>query len=127
MHFKLRVSVLASTKTDFIIGTSIEVVKNHLVRSSLGDKTEVCNIDGLLQSPLIRGVKNSIERDVLQQLVNAEFVGIENHFPLLRLRRGCDYCPERDTNDRKRNAQGMKWFRRGKVLDWKGMPLPCWS
>jgi hypothetical protein len=31
MHLQLRVGILSSTKTDLIVGTSIEIVEDHLL------------------------------------------------------------------------------------------------
>ena len=61
----------------------------HLVSSRLGNQTEVRNVDCLFQSALIRGIKDRIERNVLQHLVHAEFVRIENHDSAIR-----DFSPE---------------------------------
>ena len=51
----------------------------YLVSTSLGDSTKVRDVDGLAQARFVRRIEDGIERDVLQDLVKAEFVRIEDH------------------------------------------------
>jgi hypothetical protein len=47
--------------------------------SRLGDCSEIGNVNSLLHCGLVGGIKDRIEGDVLKNLMDSEFVGIENH------------------------------------------------
>ena len=49
------------------------------MRAGLGNRSQIGNIDGLRQGSLVWCVKKGIERDVLEDLVDSEFVRIEKH------------------------------------------------
>jgi hypothetical protein len=50
------------------------------VRSTLGDQSEISNVDGSGQTALVGSIKDGIERDVLKDLVDPQLVRIEDHF-----------------------------------------------
>jgi len=51
----------------------------YLVRSGLGNQAQVGNIDRLADGRFVRGVKNDVERDVLEDFVQPELVRVEHH------------------------------------------------
>jgi hypothetical protein len=53
--------------------------KTHLVRTGFRDQPQIGDVDSLLQGTLIGSIEKSIEWDVLQDLVDSKFVGIEKH------------------------------------------------
>ena len=52
----------------------------YLVSTRLGNHTQVSDINSLGEGTLVRSIKDSIEGNVLQNLVDTELVGIEDHF-----------------------------------------------
>ena len=82
----------------------------HLVRTRFGDQPQIGNVDGLLQGGLVGHIEEAIEWNVFEDLVDSEFMGIEQHCCLLLglmlfalfcfvlfycygiLRQGCCYC-----------------------------------
>jgi hypothetical protein len=53
--------------------------QTHLVRTGFRDQPQIGNVDSLLQCALVGSVEKRIEWDVLEDLVDSEFVGIEKH------------------------------------------------
>ena len=54
-------------------------IQTHLVRTRFRNESQIGDVDGLLQGALVRSIEKSIERNVLEDLVDSEFVGIEKH------------------------------------------------
>jgi hypothetical protein len=61
------------------------VENTYLVGTRLGNETKIGNIDGLLQGSLVGCIKDCIERDVLQNFVDSEFMRVENHIDDVKL------------------------------------------
>ena len=51
----------------------------YLVRTALGNQSEIGNVDRLGQTTLVGCVKDRIEGDVLEDLVDPQLVRVENH------------------------------------------------
>jgi hypothetical protein len=51
----------------------------YLVGTSLGNSTEIGNIYGTAKARLVRGIKDGIQRNVLENLVDSQLVWIEQH------------------------------------------------
>lgn len=47
--------------------------------TTLGNQSEIGNVDRPGKTPLVRGVEDSIERDVFEDLVDPQLVRIEHH------------------------------------------------
>jgi hypothetical protein len=59
------------------------------VRTRLGDQTKIRNIHRSGELSLVRGIKDGIERNVLENFVEPELVRVENHTELTTLQVPC--------------------------------------
>lgn len=50
-----------------------------LMSSRFCNGTQISNVNGPLQGPLVGSIEDSVQRDVLQHFMDSELVGVEDH------------------------------------------------